>query len=89
MLACAGIVGVIVYAIYYVVRMKYLAKGNTLLGYFALFSLFMFGVYGMMENNEFNIVLMFMTTVITVVGLMNKKGSDDKPLPLYIKTPKF
>ncbi len=88
-LACAGIVGVIVYAIYYVVRIKYLAKGNTLLGYFALFSLFMFGVYGMMENNEFNIVLMFMTTVITVVGLMNKKGSDDKPLPLFVRIPKF
>ena len=88
-LACAGLVGIIVYVIYYLVRIKYLAKGNTLLGYFAILSLLMFAVYGMVENSEFNIVLMFMTTIITVVGLMNKKGSDDKPLPLYLKIPNF
>ena len=88
-LACAGIVGVIVYVIYYVERVRYLAYKNTLLGYFALLSLFMFAVYGLIENSEFNIVLMFMTTIITVVGLINKKGSDNKPLPLYIKIPKF
>ena len=89
LLACAGVVGIIVYVIYYVVRVKYLAKNNTLLGFFALFSFFMFACYGMIDNNEFNIVLMFMTTIISVVGLMNKKGSDDKPLPLYVKVPKF
>ena len=89
LLSCAGIIGVIVYIIYYVVRIKYLTKGDTILGKYALFAFFMFACYGMVDNTEFNIVLMFMTTIITVVGLMNKKGSDDKPLPLYIKTPKF
>lgn len=88
-LACAGIVGVIVYAIYYVVRVKYLAKGDTLLSKYAIFSFFLFASYAMVDTSEFNIVLMFMTTIITVVGLINKKGSDDKPLPLYVKIPKF
>ena len=89
LLSCAGIVGVIVYIIYYVVRIKYLMKGDTILGKYSLLSFIMFAAYGMVDNTELNIVLMFMATIITVVGLMNKKGSDDKPLPLYIKNPKF
>ena len=88
-LACAGIVGVLVYVLYYIVRVKCLAKGNTHLGYFSLFALFMFAAYGMIENSEFNIVLMFMATLITFVNLANEKGSDDKPLPLYIEIPKY
>ncbi len=88
-LACAGVVGVAVYFMYYVVRIKCLAKGNTILGHFSLFALFMFGAYGTIENSEFNIVLMFMAIIITFVNLANEKGSDDKPLPLYIAIPKF
>ena len=88
-LACAGIVGIAFYIFYYIVRFKYLTKNNSLIGKFALISFFMFGVYGIIENNEFNIVLTFMTTMITAVGLFNKKGSDDMPLPLYMKNPKF
>ena len=49
----------------------------------------MFAVYGMIENNEFNIVLLYMTTTITMIGLINKKGSDDKPLPLVYKPKKL
>ncbi len=88
-LACAGAIGVIFYCIYYIARIKYLAKNQSILGKFALVSLFMFAVYGAIENSEFNIVLTFMATIITVVGLFNEKGNDDKPLPLYIKNPKF
>ena len=88
-LACAGMVGIIVYLIYYIVRIKYLIKGDSLLGKFSLISLLMFAIYALIENSEFNIVLMFMTTIITFVGLTNKKGSVDTPLPLYVKNPKF
>ncbi len=88
-LACAGIFGVLVYVVYYVVRIKYLAKSNTVLGHFSLFSFLMFGTYGMIENNEFNIVLLFMAMIITIVGLINKKGSGDRPLPLFVKNIKF
>ena len=49
----------------------------------------MFAVYGMVDNGEFNIVLLVMTTLITLVGHINKNGSDDKPLPLFVKIPKF
>ena len=88
-LACAGILGVLVYVAYYLVRIKCITKGNTLFGYFSLLSFFLFGIYALVENSEFNIVLMFMATLITVVNLTNEKGSDDKPLPLYVKVPKF
>ncbi len=88
-LACTGVVGVIGYIFYYVARMKYLLNNDTMLGKFALYSFIMFGLYALIENSEFNIVLMFMTTLITIVGLINKKGSDDKPLPLLLKIPKF
>ena len=88
-LTCTGIVGIIGYVIYYIARMKYLLKNDSLLGRFALYSFIMFALYGLIENNEFNIVLMFMTTLITIVGLINKKGSDDKPLPLWVKKPIF
>ena len=88
-LACSGIGGIAFFIFYYLFRFSYLTKGNSLIGKFALISFFMFGVYGIIENNEFNIVLTFMTTMITVVGLFNKKGSDDMPLPLYMKNPKF
>ena len=75
--------------IFLTARMKYLLKNDSVLGYFALYSFIMFALYGLIENNEFNIVLMFMTTLITIVGLINKKGSDDKPLPLWVKKPIF
>lgn len=88
-LACTGGVGIIGYVIYYLARMRYLLNKNSVLGSFALYAFIMFALYGLIENNEFNIVLLFMTTLITIVGLINKKGSDDKPLPLWVKNPIF
>ena len=88
-LACGGSVGIIGFAIYYLERMKYMINKDSVLGKFALYSFIMFGLYSLIDTNEFNIVLMYMTTLITIVGLINKKGSDDKPLPLWIKNVKF
>ncbi|MBE7081184.1 MAG: O-antigen ligase family protein [Clostridiales bacterium] len=88
-LACTGAVGIIGFVIYYLERVKYMLNKDSLLGKFALYAFIMFALYGLIDNNEFNIVLMFMTTLITIVGLINKKGSDDKPLPLWIKNPTF
>lgn len=89
MLACTGAVGVIGFVFYYIFRIKYMLNNDSLLGKFALYAFLMFALYGLIDNNEFNIVLMFMTTLITMVGFINKKGSDDKPLPLWVKTPIF
>ncbi len=88
-LACAGSVGMITYIIYYFVRVKYLLKNNTILGELVFIAFIMFAVYGTIDNGEFNIVLLFMTTLITLVGHFNKNGSDDKPLPLFVKIPTF
>ncbi len=88
-LACAGIVGLICFLIYYLSRIKYLLHNDTVLGNFSFYAFIMFGLYGLIDNGEFNIVLMFMTTLITIVGLINKKGSSDVPLPLWIRIPKF
>ena len=88
-LACCGVVGILTYVAYYITRIKYLLKNNTVFGQAAFYAFFMFGLYGLIDNGEFNIVLLFMTTLITVVGLINKNGSDDRPLPLFVKIPKF
>ena len=88
-LACGGIIGIITYVAYYVVRIKYILKNGSLLGESVFYAFVMFGIYGMIDTGEFNIVLLFMTTLITIVGLLNKNGSDDKPLPLFVKIPKF
>lgn len=88
-MACSGTVGIITYVVYYFVRAKYVLKNNTVLGELVFYAFIMFGVYGTIENSEFNIVLLFMTTLITLVGHINKNGSDDKPLPLFVKIPKF
>ena len=89
LLACCGLVGIAVYAFYYVKRIQLLGANDTVLGKFALMAFAMFAVYGMIENNEFNIVLLYMTTTITMIGLINKKGSGDKPLPLVYKPKKL
>ncbi len=89
LLACCGLVGIAVYAFYYVKRIQLLNANDTVLGKFALMAFFMFAVYGMIENNEFNIVLLYMTTMITMIGLINKKGSGDKPLPLVYERRKL
>ena len=88
-LACTGAVGIIGYVFYYLARMKYLLNNDTVLGNFVLYSFILFALYSLIDTNEFNIVLAFMTTLITIVGLINKKGSDDKPLPLWVKNPIF
>ncbi len=88
-LACMGTVGLIGFLIYYLARTKYLMHNETVLGKFSLYAFIMFGLYGLIENSEFNIVLMFMTTLITIVGLINKKGSSDVPLPLWVRLYKF
>lgn len=88
-LACCGIVGIAVYVLYYIKRIKLLGANDTVLGKFALFAFAMFAVYSMIDTNEFNIVLLYMTTMITVIGSLNKKGNGDKPLPLVYERKKL
>lgn len=88
-LACCGLVGIAVYIFYYVKRIQLLNSNDTVLGKFVIMAFLMFAVYGMIENNEFNIVLLYMTSIITMTGLINKKGSGDKPLPLVYERKKL
>ena len=88
-LACCGVVGILTYFAYYVVRIKCILKNDTVFGQIVLYAFVMFGIYGMIDTGEFNIVLLFMTTLITIMSLINKNGSDDKPLPLFVKIPKY
>ena len=84
-LACCGIVGIIAYVGYYIARLKLIVKNDTIFGLFTLVAFLMFAVYGMIENSEYNIVLLYMTSIISFTGITNKKGNDDKPLPLLVK----
>ena len=81
-LACAGIVGLLAYVLYYVARIKLITSNGTVFGKFVLLSFVIFAVYGIIENSEVNIILIYMTTMISVCGITNKNDSDDKPLPL-------
>jgi O-antigen ligase len=80
-LATTGIVGLIAFAVYYVERLKLITKNRTTLGFYALVSFIAFALYGIVDNSEFNIVLVYMTAIIAITGLENKKN-DDQPLPL-------
>lgn len=84
-LACAGSVGILAYALYYVARLKLITANNTVLGNFILLSFVIFAVYGIIENSEVNIILIYMTTMISLCGITNKSGNDDLPLPLSLR----
>lgn len=88
-LTCCGLVGILTFVIYYVVRIKYVLKNHTIFGELVFYAFIMFGIYGTIDTGEFNIVLLFMTTLITLAGHINKNGSDDEPLPLFVKIPKY
>lgn len=87
-IAAAGSVGLIAYVIYYYFRIKLLTLNDTAIGSFALVAFVMFALYALIDNGEFNVVLVYMSTVISTVGFINKKGSG-KPLPLLTKKFKF
>jgi len=80
-----GLFGLLAFTLYYLLRMRLLAKNNTVLGSFALLAFVMFALYSLIDNGEFNVVLIYMTALITCVGLYNEKGNDFKPLPLKLR----
>ena len=82
-IATMGVMGIIVYTFYYVQRIKMLAKNNTTLGLFAMVSFLMFALYAMIDNGEINIVIIYMTAIVAVVGVYNKKYHEP-PLPLSL-----
>lgn len=88
-LSCCGIIGIIVYIAYYVFRFRYLAKGNSVLGKFAILSFVLYSIYGIIDTCEFSLPLIYMTTAISVISVINKKDRDDNPLPLLLKNIKF
>ncbi len=83
-LATTGIVGLISYITLYVYRVKKLILNDTLLGRYSLMSFAMFAIYALIDNAEFNVVLIYITLVITIIGLANEKGNDFS-LPLTSK----
>lgn len=84
-LACAGSVGILAYVFYYVARLRLITSHQTVFGKFILLSFVIFAVYGIIENSEVNIILIYMTTMISLCGITNKSGNDDLPLPLTLR----
>lgn len=83
--ACTGFVGVASYVFLYFARIKGILKGRSDLGLFTFIAFLMFSVYGMIENSEFNVVVIYLTVLITVTALTAKQGKEDFPLPLHKK----
>lgn len=81
-IASCGIVGICAYAYLYYARIKHLVKNGGTLGLFALIGFLMFAIYAIVENSELNIVVLYITIMITVVGLPIKKAELDT-LPLH------
>lgn len=88
-LACGGIIGIIIYVIYYVVRLKHINSNGGVLSAFITLSFIAFAVYGIVDNSEFNIVVIYMTALISFVGTINKSGIDQRSLPLTNNKIKF
>ena len=84
-----GLFGLLSFIFFYYARIRHLARKSTLLGLFTMIAFMMFAVYALIDNGEFNLVILYMTTVISTVGLINKRGKDKQPLPLFNKSFKF
>ena len=83
-ISSTGIFGLLAFVLFYILRFRILSKNNTTLGLFATLSFVMFALYSLIDNGEFNVVLIYMTTLITCTGILNKKGND-YTLPLIKK----
>ncbi len=75
-LATTGIVGLIAYLFLYAFRIKKLILNNTLLGHYALISLTMYIIYALIDNSDCNVILLYITLVVTIVGIINHMGND-------------
>ena len=82
-----GIIGLISYAFLYYCRAEKLLKNDTEIGFFAFIGLIAFALYALVDNGDFNVVLIYLTLMITVVGLENEKGAQR--LPLFFKFNNF
>ena len=82
--ATTGVVGLISYGFLYYYRAEKLLKNNTDLGFFAFTGLVMFFIYALVDNGDFNVVLIYLTLMITVLGkaIENQKGSQRLPLSI-------
>ena len=83
-LAYAGVIGLLAYVVLYLLRIRLIHKNHTVLGIFSMLSFVAFGLYSLIDTGEFFIVLLYITVIITVTGVTNRKGNDD-PLPLTKK----
>ena len=84
-LATMGIVGLIVYVIYYIARFRILMKSNTCFSIFITIAFMMFECYAFIDTAEFNAIPLMstMTVVMVVTEFLNKK-SNDQALPLIM-----
>lgn len=83
-LATTGLLGLTAYVLLYVYRIKKLTAEDTLLSTYSLISFSMYLVYAMIDNSEFNVVLVYITLFVSIIGLANEKGNDFS-LPLTSK----
>jgi len=83
-IASCGIVGLGAFAFLYFARINRLIKSKSSITIFAMIIFIMFAVYGMIENSEYNIVLIYLTPIITVCGFKDN-AAEENPLPLSRK----
>ena len=91
LLATTGLVGLITYAIYYVVRYKVLMKKNSIYNLVAFLSFTLYQIYGMISHEEFQAfpILIFSTILLSTIELSNNENKQPTNLPLLKKNIKY
>ncbi len=84
-LVAGGAIAILAYVFLYYTRLKALSKNDSLLGKFMIIATGLFLCYGIVENSEFNIVLIYYTAVLSFTTTVKKEAEEDIPLPLYKK----
>lgn len=86
LLASCGIVGIVVYLVYYVQRYRVLGKNYSDFSFFSVMSFLLFSIYSMVDCGEFNFILIYVTVTLAVCNyLNNKKDNASYTLPLCVK----
>jgi O-antigen ligase len=81
-IASAGIIGFISCVFLYFARIRSLTKNASELCSFFLVSFIMHACYALIDNGEFNIVLMYFTAMFSFVLTQTKRAEMDKSLPV-------
>ena len=83
-LFCSGIVGLLTFIVYYVVRIRIYCKNNSDFNFTMFFGFILYECYAMVDAGEFILAIVFLTMQTLIVEKINK-GNYIEELPLNTK----